>query len=547
MASSGVSVTTMTVPNSKSKDTLPNETISVYLLREGITSAKQALREDPDSLEQHRVRGLGDDAVLYLRRRPPTPPKWTRLLDDELEPPLALRQSSSAAVLIVKARGRLFAITFGSGGRFMLGLNTYERNFGLRVAANSVDPDQIRSVQSRTFIDTALQIRRQVAEVSDIIGLQMDVQRDLLTRLEGSVRPGAFGKRIDGADSVRLTEAMRAKDLKSVCSRLLTTSQGAAYKERYPWIDWLAEVTDIDERHELEEEVLKRLLNGDFDRFDVYPPEMIGEEVVDFKTRRGTVVMEPTRRLLEETIRRIGARDPKELGDALRRLYICARDENGDPLKRWSWWDCLYYEHRGPGKAVVLDRGSFFRVKGENARAINDFAKSLAPSDLELPEAMRSETEPHYNDRVSQERDDIILLDRKLVRPVAGESQIEICDLFSAKGHLIHVKRRKGGSSGLSHLFAQASVTSRLLRGEDGAFAVDVRSQLGPFAGTLSQPPVPSENPVVLAVILASESRGEGAAALPFFSKVFLRQNAQALQMMGFTVYFDEISAPMRG
>jgi uncharacterized protein (TIGR04141 family) len=490
------------------------------------------------------VRGLGDDATLYVRRTPPLPPKWTEFFGEELEPHLELKRATFAAVLLVKARGRLFAITFGSGGRFMLALDSYERNFGLRVAANSVEPDRIRSVQSRTFIDTALQVQRQVAEVSDIVGLQMDVQRDLLTRLEGSVRPDALGKRIAGADSVRLTEAMRPRQLKKICAQLLEASRQEGYKTRYPWIDWLAEVTDLDERAELEAEVLEQLLAGEFDRFDVYPPEMVNEDIVDFTTRRGTVVMEPTRALLGATVERIGATDPVILGEALKRMHITARDEDGEPVRRWSWWECLYYEHRRQGPAIVLDRGSFFRVKHEDARAISDFAKALGPSGLELPDARYREVEPAYNPRVAQERKDLLLLDKDFARPIPGESQVEICDLFSDAGHLIHVKRRKGGSAGLSHLFAQASVSSRLLRSAP-EFSKQMREKLGDRADRLADPPRASDHPVVLAVILAAESTGEGASALPFFSKVFLRQNVQAINTMGFTVHFDEISAPL--
>lgn len=523
---------------------LPTRTISVYLLRAPIRSAKDALREDPDSLEQHRVTGLGDDAILFVRRTPPLPPKWSEFFARELEPPLDLKRPSIAAVLLVKASSRLFAITFGSGGRFMLALESYERNFGLRVAANSVEPDRIRSVQSRTFIDTALQVQRQVAEVSDIVGLQMDVQRDLLTRLEGSVRPGALGKRIAGSDSVRLTESMRPRQVKTVCSQLLRASRQEGYKARYPWIDWLGEVTDLDERATLEAEVLERLLAGEFDRFDVYPPEMVNEDIVDFKTRRGTVVMEPTRAVLAKTVERIGAKDPAALGEALKRAPIAARNEDGELVRRWSWWECLYYEHRSAGRAIVLDRGTFFRVKREDALAINDFAASLEPSGLELPDARHREIEPSYNPRVAEERGDLLLLDKDFARPIPGESQVEICDLFSDTGHLIHVKRRKGGSAGLSHLFAQASVSSRLLRTAP-EFASQLREKLGSRADRLADPPRAVDHPVVLAVILTAESKGEGAAALPFFSKVFLRQNVQAMRTMGFTVHFDEIPAPL--
>jgi uncharacterized protein (TIGR04141 family) len=522
----------------------PMRTISVYLLRRDIISAKDALRDDPGQFASHRVKGLGEDAVLYVRHTPPIPPKWAEFFDDALEPPLKLARPGFAAVLFVKASSRRFALAFGSGGRWLLRLDSYERNFGLRVAVNSVDPDQIRSVQSRTFIDTALQVRRQVAEASNIVGLEMDVQRDLLTNLEGSVRRDALGKRLAGADAARLTHAMEAREVKAVCSQLLRTSKADTYKSHYGWIDWIAEVTDPDEMAEFEEEALGLLFDLELERFDVYPPEMVSEDIVDFGTSRNTTVMEPTRKLLERTIRRIDAPDPTALGEALRHLYISARNEEGEAVKRWSWWECLYYEHRTAEQAAVLDRGAWFRVRGEEARAVNDFAAALTPSGLALPDAGRAEIEKNYNLRVASERSDLMLLDSKLIQPITGESRIEICDLFSEAGHLIHVKRRKGGSSGLSHLFGQAFVSSELLLREQ-AFATQMRSLLGVWANRVSEPPKAASHPVVLAVVLASESTGEGARALPFFSKVFMRQNVQTLQTMGFTVHYDEIPAQL--
>jgi uncharacterized protein (TIGR04141 family) len=109
---------------------------------------------------------------------------------------------------------------------------------------------------------------------------------------------------------------------------------------------------------------------------------------------------------------------------------------------------------------------------------------------------------------------------------------------------MIHVKRRKGGSSGLSHLFGQAFVSSDLLVREP-RFVPQVRDQLGGWEQLIHDPPRAGDHQIVLAVILAAESSGEGARALPFFSKVFMRQNIQALQTMGFQVHYDEIEAPI--
>jgi uncharacterized protein (TIGR04141 family) len=522
----------------------PTRTISVYLLRKHVQSASDALEAEPDELEEHRIPSLGEDAMLYVSRKRSRAPRWAALFDGDVDPPLRLARPSFSAVLLVEASKRLFALTFGAGGRWMLARGSYERNFGLRVALNCVDPEQIRSVQSRTFVDTALSIRRQVAEVSDIVGLDMDVQRDLLTVLEGSVRRDAVGKRLSGADSARLTESLDAQQIKSVCSALYATSKKKTYKKFYPWTDWVSEVTDPDEIAQLDERALRHLLDGEFGRFDVFPPEMVSEDVVDYGTGRNTTVMEPTRALLEKKVERIDAPDPGALAETLQSSYISARNQDGDPIKRWSWWECLYYEHRTNGDVLVLDRGLWFKVRRDEGKTVNDFAASLEPSGLSLPDATRAEIEKTYNARVASERTDLKPLDRKLVEPISGESRIEICDLFSDQGHLIHVKRRKGGSFGLSHLFGQAFVSSDLLAREP-RFAPQVRDQLGEWGRLIHDPPRAGDHHVVLAVILAAESSGEGARALPFFSKVFMRQNIQALQTMGFQVHYDEIEAPI--
>ena len=197
------------------------------------------------SSDQHSIQGV-KGATLYVLRSPSRPPKWADIFAGHAAPALTLKRPTFGAVLLVPASRRLFALTFGSG-RHLLEHHSYERNFGLRVALNLVDPDRIRSAQSRTFVDTALQVRRQVAEPSDIVGLELDVQRDLLTTLEGTIARGGVGKRVSGADAARFTESMEAKNIPSVCQNLYRASQKTTYKSRYPWIDWISPVVDPDE------------------------------------------------------------------------------------------------------------------------------------------------------------------------------------------------------------------------------------------------------------------------------------------------------------
>lgn len=361
----------------------------------------------------------------------------------------------------------------------------------------------------------------------------MDVQQDLLTTLEGAVIDGASGKRVRGADAVRFTDHFHVTKLPEICGALLDAASANEYKQRYPWADQVTHVTDPLETVALDNEILRLLLEGQLDRFDVYPPEMVDDNVVDFGTDANTTVMEPTSQLLGKLIERSGVSQPDTLAKWLHTSHITARNDEGTVVGRWTWWECLYHERSDAEQTVVLDRGVWLRVRRDFAGIINDFAAALEPSDLGLPNALRTDLEADYNERVPNERTDIRLLDRKLIAPIAGESRVEICDLFCRRGHLVHVKRRKGGSSGLSHLFAQALVSSQLLA-RAPQFVAAMRDQLGDWAHHVRDPPSRAEHPVVLGLLLAAESSGEGAAALPFFAKIALRQNVQVIQGMGF-------------
>ena len=373
----------------------------------------------------------------------------------------------------------------------------------------------------------------------------MDTQRDMLTTLHGTIIDGKGGKSVSGRDAARLTDNIDVKQLLRVCKDLLKASRATGYKQRFPWADQVEPITSETEIAKLDTDALTLLLEGKLDTFDLYPPEMVDEAAVDYGTDAGakTTVMEPTRTLLKHKIERSGASNPEQLRKILDKQQITARNDEGVTVGRWSWWECLFHESHGRATTDVLDRGVWLRVRKDYADAINNFAAALEPSDLNLPDASRNDLEDAYNKRVARGRADIRLLDKKLIAPIPGESRIEICDLFCERGHLVHVKRRTG-SSGLSHLFGQALVSSQLLA-EEPAFAAGMRTALGNWSRLVKDPPVRGEHRVVLAVILAGESSGRGAKALPFFSKIFLRQTVQGITRMGYTVHYDEIPAPL--
>jgi uncharacterized protein (TIGR04141 family) len=177
-------------------------------------------------------------------------------------------------------------------------------------------------------------------------------------------------------------------------------------------------------------------------------------------------------------------------------------------------------------------------------------------SDLEFPSVeiweqegkLKIETESDYNNRAAETLG-CFLLDKKLIKSNKTTTSIELCDLLTLDRQMIHVKHRKGGSAGLSHLFSQGSVAAEILLG-DREFRKAARTVLGrisrdarnliPLDGFRS-----SDYDVVFLIL--GDSSESVKSNLPFFSKVNLSRASENLTQRGFTVKISGAEKLMRG
>jgi uncharacterized protein (TIGR04141 family) len=132
------------------KSETPLQSLTVFLLREGINRAEEALR-DPRSLKCLEIRSddkkLGD---LYVQNPSSHPPSWGTFFEGYINLAELGRVSTTAAVLLITTQNRMFAVTFGHG-RHLLEPGVYEERFGLRVVLNSIDEQSLRSIDKKTF------------------------------------------------------------------------------------------------------------------------------------------------------------------------------------------------------------------------------------------------------------------------------------------------------------------------------------------------------------------------------------------------------------
>ena len=520
-------------------------TITVYLLKERVGTPSDALKPDLEPrYTTHELTTATTTGTIFVAEQEDRLPSWVELLQPVTQPPVRDRTRSTRALLVLRAAERWFAIAFGHG-RTMLDPAIYVRRFGLRVSLNATDPARLRGAQARSFNGYALHTLRQVSRVSSVDALELDVERDLVTSMAGEVLDPSLGRRVDGQDAVHLTARLDVSELAAKCAKLLAESEKQTYRRHYPWIDKFEGVTDPSAIAHYAEAAATDLGQRRFDRFDVYPPELVGPEITQFRIypgNGGLAVVEPSAALLRYAIPQVTG--PADAQAAAQRYKLIGIDGNGHEVGRWPFWDCLHYEAQHTDRTIVLDGGQWYVVDRDFATGVDHFAASLRSSGLVWPPAVRGEREDAYNARVANVRQ-LALLDKRLIRLV-GQSPIEPCDLFGRRGQLIHVKRAKGGSAPLSHLWGQASVSAECLVSEL-AFRREMRKRIARseeahLSQRIGEPLVARDHPIVLALITTAASASQPATALPFFSKVLLRQTVRRLRQMSLRVHIDGIA-----
>lgn len=132
------------------------------------------------------------------------------------------------------------------------------------------------------------------------------------------------------------------------------------------------------------------------------------------------------------------------------------------------------------------------------------------------------------------------LLDGTKLKVEGASTPIEPCDLLSEDGGFIHIKHRRGGSSSLSHLFAQARISCEAFVG-DGQFRENLREHVHKRNPGLEdliplERPQTSEYRIVLGILGMSTDDLQAPRGLPFFSQLNLVHTTEFIRSRGFQV-----------
>jgi uncharacterized protein (TIGR04141 family) len=229
----------------------------------------------------------------------------------------------------------------------------------------------------------------------------------------------------------------------------------------------------------------------------------------------------------------------------MRTNRIFALSGDGGEVHSWTAWKCLSGELLVDDATYVLDEGDFYEVNGDYLAELDAAIAAIPLARVNLPGSTPIEREGWYNGRAASIREGLLLLDTKTVKITSKTTPIEICDLLTSDRQLVHVKRHLG-SADLSHLFSQGVVSACLLQ-ESPEFRKDVIAKIaevgnGKHEFAFIHPD--SFRTSDFEVVYAIAERWKGRTfekALPFFSKINLREAAQNLRGRGFNVSLHQI------
>jgi hypothetical protein len=502
-------------------------------------------------------------------------PEWTDFLSKGLVDPASLNDlkvASASALLVICVAGRQFALTFGHG-RHMLNPRAVEERFGIRATLNSIDPQSIASIDKQAFDGMPSLSRIQTSRAATIDDYAMDVESELLRAIVGRAKKEhseILGKMVAGMDALKIHAPIEIRSLPKLLKYVLDRSESSDYKTRsnedergpFDWVDNLFEIRDKDRSDRLLSTVWTRLKSGDFENVWLSIPEILDwdkirgfaytnkREMSSDGIESGSVSpreedlrseSEDTGRVVHHTL------DIETFADTFRsdaslstmsnrKIYVVYDDGSDIPYPANK---CLYAEIAARDALCILTAGSWYEVKPSFNSDLDTFVKGISTFSSADYFEYDHDDEAHYSRDVAlKSQPNHVVLDQDLVSYKGSRNRVEICDLFgkgtggAKKDQFVHLKRGKGSST-LSHLFAQAFVSSQLLHHE-GDFRAELERKLRGKSSGLSKKPWVSDNyEVVIGVINGAKGT---PLKLPFFSKINLRNVCYAVRGWGFEV-----------
>ncbi len=473
-------------------------------------------------------------------------PNWARKLDVDFQVGKNLDSQSSAAVLLFRVKGRVFAATYGYGHAFV-DKGKRENDFGLFVAVNAMNDTDLRNVE-KTNLGSAMRDHAQSSAKARLGTFRIDEALDVIRKIAGSSKGDSFGT-IAGTSSLVITAESAIYEIDELAEELLKLFTSKEYqKTEFAILDRLRPILDYGLIGLLDGECVKALNKGSVD-FELALPMTISQPIGYVKFEGARISEKLADVTLADYVSQQKTNSPVSI-ESIKKHKIVAHDLGTDGIiDKWSVYSALIGSLTYSGTKYVINEGSWYSVEKALVDGANqNFMNCKVPFDNNFPLwpkktlGKKKKVASAYFDegeylKDAAKKSGYLLFDQDLI-PIPGEKGpgVEVCDLLDVKGRrYIHVKKSSRRSSVISHHIKQASNAARLLKTYREFFESFLKKCEEKGGKNLAKE---IENSAwsdwTIELRLGDGPNAKGDYVIPFFSRVSLLEDTRLVRGLDF-------------
>lgn len=513
------------------------EKLSIYLARDSSKPDSDFIKlentQQPIELDLPET----ESAILYIKKQlPKNVPPWTELFtaDNQIDSSIFGTSSNVGAVFVVRVERAAFILSFGTGFH-LLKQESIERDFGLKVTLNSVDPDKLRSLDKASYDHNPLNSRTQSSRGVDIFNLHLDSEMEMLYAITGASLIEEFGSHVTGRDALTIAVEANLSDIPAILIESIKRYR-TNLPDKFSWVENINRVRDYDEIEILDLELDQYLSDNNIASFWLGEPEIVdweGQVGYSFdmypRTLRHVILS------FEDYIQYLGGVSPTV--ELMKHNVVHVNNSEYQSIKSWPVYRCLYAEIKFEKDHYILRNGIWYKINCDFVSAVNSYLSDLEDYQFSFPTYSHDE-EGDYNDHVVKTMSGFCLMDKKNIQIGGPYDKLEHCDLIKDGNEFVHVKLYRSSST-LSHLFSQGFVAAEAFI-KDSEYREKLNPKL-PASIKLIDPklrPDPSKYRIVYAIATTKNIPEE----LPFFSKVTLKNSLKTLRALNYNISLCKIN-----
>lgn len=489
---------------------------------------------------------------VFIRANDPHSPWWRDFWGISNELPL----QSASAIVFKEIDKRLFVFCHGYG-RYLLNPFCLEYDFGLRTAANLIDDEKCRTAGLFTPSEVGLKIIKQTGKEAKINEYDINIYNTLLKNISGAVKKEYedYFKNIEGADSVNFSYGGTIDGLYKTASTIFSISKKKDYlKTGLYWIDNFRPVREISKIKLLDDILLEAINNRDKDILLLYPDFFDTKRDVYFSYSRlpeaipRTDVMYPFLDIDEQYYKYLADIKYSSI-EEVKIQEINAHSRNGwANISNYSVYQCMYHEINDNSVQYYIEGGTWYAIENNFFDEINERYNDLYKNRMEfdffydrkeiLKKARNGKNNSEYvfNSYLEEHLEQYGISELMDTNTVPyKKNSIEICDVYYKQDNiffLIHNKY-KYGSSALSHLFSQGSVSAECIT--DKEFRVLANGKINTAELKFPVTEKINRDPFIIVYGMIGRPNRSGLITVPVFSKINLKIFSDNLKRLGFT------------